>query len=97
MSGEVDTTSKYIFEYSRLFPYLLNHKIWEVSEFGDFLTLIDRLTDTICLLSLREDRIVISCKEEYISIFEDDIVIDESDQRAIVRGDKNLLCKGGAR
>lgn len=76
--GKIYTTTKYILENSWLFKYFLQHKIREVSEFGNLFTLINNLASTISGLSLRENRVIIESKEEYISILKDDIVIDES-------------------
>ena len=81
---EIDTSSKYILEHSWLLEYFFEHEVREVSEFRYLLTLIDCLPYPICSESLREDLIVVWRQEKYISILEDDIVIDESDERSIV-------------
>jgi hypothetical protein len=78
--GKINTPTKHIFEDSWLFEYFLQHKIREVSGLGDLFTLIDDLASTVSEMPLREDLIVVESQEEYISILEDDIVIDESDE-----------------
>lgn len=80
MCIEVDPSTEHILEDSWLFPDLLEHEVRKISELGNLLTLIDRLADPIDLLSLREYSIIVARDLEYISIIEDDIVIDESDE-----------------
>ena len=75
--GKIDPTTKHILEDSWLFEYFLQHKIREVSELRHLLRLIDDLTSPISILSSCNYLVVIPSHLEYISILEDDIVIDE--------------------